>query len=565
VHARLTVTANTSIDRGPLGCPTVLDWLDQPCAHSGLYFAQTGEDWLFLSYEQLATKVRQAAWRLRRAGVASGDVVVLVCPTSPDFVAGFFGTLMCGATPSPLATPLAFADRVAYLDHLARGTRLVRARAVFTTPDLDATLRSAALGCAVLSGAEAVDPELSEVVPPPATGLIQFSSGSTGPQRAIKISYPALNANIRAMHRWLGYRRHDALATWLPLHHDMGLVSSLLGPIINQSDLWLMTPEQFVRSPLRWLRCHATAGATTSACPPFGLAHVVRRVSPKHLAGLDFSGWRSLVTGAERVDPAVVHSFIDLLAPFGFRSEAVVPAYGLAEATLAVTGARPDEPFRCVSVDPDSLRIGGRVRLATAAGRLLPLTDCGVSLPGMRVAILDDHGAPVMPGVLGEVAVRGASLASGYLTDGGEHHFGTTVRTGDAGFLLDGRLFVAGRIGDSVKLRGRWLFAEDLDRVAVQISPRPRKTVVLLGDASGSVTVVVAVEGGAGDMTGALGRAITECATGARVQVLAVPTGWIAVTTSGKVRRREMWRRLQEGGWEIAVTWDSQRDGLGVG
>jgi acyl-CoA synthetase (AMP-forming)/AMP-acid ligase II len=163
--------------------------------------------------------------------------------------------------------------------------------------------------------------------------------------------------------------------------------------------------------------------------------------------------------------------------------------------------------------------------------------------------------------VLGEIEISGHSLASGYRGDDGETHFGSTIRSGDAGFLLDGRLFVVGRIGDSVKLRGRWLFAEELDDVAAKTSPRPRKTVVLMGDTPQGASVVVVVEGGAGDSTHALGAAVAERAAGARVQVIAAPPGWIAVTTSGKVRRREMWRRLREHDTKVAITWDSQRDG----
>jgi acyl-CoA synthetase (AMP-forming)/AMP-acid ligase II len=540
---------------------TVLDWLQRPRADAGLRFAGDGDDWHVLSYEQLAGRVRRAAQRLRAAGVGPGDAVVLICPTSPEFVAGFFGALLCGATPTPLATLSAFRDRAAYVDHIERAARLVGACAVVAGTELAQRL-APALAVPVLPSSDVAGPELVDAAAPPSTGLFQFSSGSTGPQRAIRIPFDGLNANIHTVHRWLGYTDQDTVATWLPVHHDMGLVSSLLLPFLTETDVWLMRPEQFVHSPLRWLRCHA-AGVTRSACPPFGLAYVVRRVRAEHLAGLDFSAWRSLVTGAERIDPTVLRSFVDLLAPFGFSPDALLPAYGLAEATLAVTGVRRGEPLRSVAVDTDSLGTGRPVRFVTTGERSLRLVDCGVALDGMRVAVVDDSGQPVAPGVLGEIVVSGGSLASGYLSDDGETPFATTIRTGDAGFLHDERLFVVGRIGDSMKLRGRWLFAEDLDRVAARVSRRPRKTVVLLGDEPLGATAIVAVEGGAGDTAGAVGRAVAERVVGARVRVIDVPPGWISVTTSGKLRRRAMWRCVHDDDARLVLAWKSHRDGDG--
>lgn len=536
---------------------SLMGWLEAPRADTGLCFACDNDDWHTLSYAQLAGRVRRAAQRLRAAGVGPGESVVLVCPSSPEFVAGFFAALMCGATPTPLATPSAFRDRAAYVDHVRRAARLVGARVVVAATDLGRRL-APALDVPVLPSADVDGPELVDAAAPPSTGLLQFSSGSTGPQRAIRIPFDALNANIHTVHRWLGYTDQDAVATWLPVHHDMGLISSLLLPFLTETNVWIMRPEQFVHSPLRWLRCHA-AGVTRSACPPFGLAYVVRRVRPEHLAGLDFSGWKSLVTGAERIDPSMMRSFIDLLAPFGFSPDALLPAYGLAEATLAVTGVGPGEPLRSVAVDTDSLRTGRPVRLVTTAEHSVRLSDCGVALDGMQVAIVDDARQPVGPGVLGEIAVSGASLASGCLSDDGETSFATTIHTGDAGFIHDGRLFVVGRIGDSIKLRGQWVFAEDLDRVAARASRRPHKTVVLLGDEPQGATAIVVVEGGAGDTARAVGRAVAERVVGARVRVLDVPPGWIAVTTSGKLRRREMWRHLHDDAAMFA--WDSQRDG----
>jgi acyl-CoA synthetase (AMP-forming)/AMP-acid ligase II len=541
-------------------------WLESPSTGRGMRFALKHDEWDFRSYAELSGICWGMARRLAAAGVRPGDSVLLMMPTSPLLVASFFGARLAGAVPSVLAPPLPFANRRDHVENFARVAASVPARAVVTVPAIAPDLAEAARarGCAVL----AEEPDASGVAgadraafqrSPRDTAIIQFSSGTTGTPRGVRISQGALDANVDALLKWLDYTGTDSLAGWLPLYHDMGLIGCMMTPMAMSSDMWLMSPEQFIRSPARWLRLFGTGEAKATATPVFGLAHVVRRVRPRELEGLDFSGWRTLIIGAEPIEPAVVNAFVDLLKPFGFDPRSVLPAYGMAEATLAVTGASRATEMRTVTVRPSTLRLGRPVELdSTAEGR--PLAGCGRPLPGMGVTVVDERGEPVPSGVVGELVVRGDSLADGYI-GGAERGFDGVLPTGDIGFVLDDELFVVGRAGDSIKQLGRWVFAEEIHRIAARVSPRPQQTVGLLGSFAGANTAAVVIEGSAAGAGALIGDAVANAAPNLRVLVLSAPVGFIARTTSGKPRRRLIWEKVAGDGHGGAnVVWDSVTD-----
>jgi acyl-CoA synthetase (AMP-forming)/AMP-acid ligase II len=537
----------------------LLRWFDEAPDDRALWFGdQQGDDWTRYTYAELAALVRRGAGQLRAAGVRRGDAVVVAGAASPAFVGHLFGALVIGATPSPVAPPSAFQDPDAYVDHVARIAGLVRAKVLaVTTGPSDVTLAAAAkVGCEVLDGVPLDAPYHDGPAEPPAIALVQFSSGSTGRPRGVRVPLAALETNLAGIADWVSYTPRDKWASWLPMHHDMGLIGGLLLPMSRVTDAWFMLPEQFVRSPLRWLRCFRPGWATKATTPTFGLAHVLRRVRPRELDGLDFSGWRTLIVGAERVEEKVLADFADLLAPHGFDRGALLPAYGLAEATLAVSGRRHGQPMRALHLDARSLAPGRTVRLATPDAPTSAVVACGTPLRQVTVRIVDEAGTPVEDGVLGEIEVSGPSLADGYLTEEGAKPFGGVLRTGDAGFRQDGYVFVIGRLGDSVKQFGRWLFAEDVERAAAAVSPRPRQTLALLGALDGTSTAVVVVEGALGDCAADIGRAVARHLVDGRVVVATVPAGWIRRTTSGKPMRRAMWRKVADGD-HGTVCWDS--------
>jgi acyl-CoA synthetase (AMP-forming)/AMP-acid ligase II len=534
----------------------LLSWLEQPGWDRGVRFARAADGWEFWPYERLADRVARAACTLADSGVAPDDVVAVVARPGPSFVAAFFGAMVAGAAPLPVAPLLVFDDPSAYAAHLAGLLRAGRPAAVVADPDLAGLVGEVARAAGVprlvttdALAARAADRAFPLDRPADAVALLQFTSGSTGSPRGVAVPYAALEANTGAVRRWLRAGPGDAWASWLPVHHDMGLVGCLVTPVVGGHDAWLLDPAEFVHRPLRWLECFGRHGATITATPSFGLDYVVRRVGPHALAGLDFSGWKAIVVGAERIEPGTLERFAALLGPHGLRRGALLPAYGLAEATLAVTGVPVGEDVDCVRVRPGSLAVGRSVEPADDPDAVA-VVGCGRPLDGLSVNVAGDDGRPLPDGTVGEIVVRGSSVASRYLGPGGSASLsrldGDVLRTGDAGFLADGRLYVLGRLGDALKVRGRAVFAEDLELALVAAGPPAARVAVLLGSDAGEPAAVALLEEAAPESVAAARSVLERHAQGARVVVLAVPKGTIARTSSGKPRRRWLWRAYAE-------------------
>ncbi|MFG3556676.1 AMP-binding protein [Micromonospora sp. NPDC047557] len=535
----------------------LLSWLEHPRPDRGVHFAAAGDDWTFLSYAELADRTRVILAGLRAVGVVPGDVVSIVEPAGPDFVATLFAAMAAGAAPSPIAPPLNFQDRAVYGEHVSGLLRAAAPRVVVCASTLTAAIAPLAATAGVrrvLSAdelADAASGSRAAVAAPGPLALLQFTSGSSGRARGVQVPHAALAANVAAIRRWLAMTPDDPTASWLPVHHDMGLIGCLVTPVVNTSDLWLMPPEEFVRNPGRYLRCFGARGARLTSMPNFGLEYIARRVRPEALTGLDFSAWRAVIVGAERVDAEALRRFCALLGPHGFDPRALLPAYGLAEATLAVTGLPLDELYHAVELRPDRLRLGARAVPDPAEGvdggvEAYPVVGCGRPLTGVRVRIVDEAGTPLPDGVVGEIEVHGPSVAKGYVNanDSASQTAlgGGVLRTADAGFLHDGQLHVLGRLGDSMKVRGRAVFAEDLEWAICRPGVPAQRMAALLGHRGGTATVVAVFEQAQPEWLAQAERELRRRAEGAQVVIVDAPRGTIARTSSGKPKRRQLWQ-----------------------
>jgi acyl-CoA synthetase (AMP-forming)/AMP-acid ligase II len=343
--------------------------------------------------------------------------------------------------------------------------------------------------------------------------------------------------------------------------------------MVNQNDIWVMRPDQFIRDPLRWIECFGRGGASITAAPNFGFGYAKKRLRDEDLEGMDFSSWRCAILGAERNDPEVLGRYAERLAPYGFRRETFVPAYGLAEATLQVSGVPMEDVARVVKPDwssagtdgavaiEDEARLGDLDRVGNGDGWLV---SCGRVNAEIDCVIVDDDLQPVADGVVGEISLAGPSIAEGYH---GEATGPRTTRfvdgrvyTGDAGFLLDGELYVLGRLGDSLMVRGRQVFVEDLEARAAQFGVQKGKCVILAGDDSGRNVLAALVEDMPGPwvhrIAGMLQRTGKDST---RVIVIAGERGAIERTSSGKPRRRVLWRQLLDGQIQGTVVHDSAK------
>ncbi len=549
----------------------LLDWLDAPEAQRGVRVATPDSGWEFTPYTELQRDARWTAAQLLDLGVRRGDVVVLMLGRERSFAAAFAGCLLAGATPCPVSTPLTFASASGYVAHIATILRAARPAVVLTDELLHVVAGEAAAAGAVPAlvaqlAAPAGEPDAVERLrrAPGELALLQFTSGSSGTPKGVRVTWRNLEHNLSALHAFVDLQGDDAVATWLPLYHDMGLVGTLLTPLTAGRDLWQLPPVEFLRAPERWLECFGVHGAAVTASPSFGFAYAARRVTEEQLAGWDFSTWRQAIVGSDRVDHAALTRFTALLAPHGFRATTFTPAYGLAESTLAVTGHPPGRPMTIVRLGDEPLRAGAPVEVRERAtlgdADADPdggwISACGRPLGGADVHVSDDDGRHLPDGHLGEIVIRSDSVADGYVGRG--PFSGGRLATGDAGFLLDGELYVIGRNGDSLKVHGRNVYAEDVEAELVRIDGiRAGRCAVIFG-ANPDHTAVALLEG---EHTGWLDEVVRllRRVTGpsVRIRVLTAARGTIERTSSGKPRRRVIWRALEAGELLAHTLYDS--------
>lgn len=535
----------------------LMAWLTDPHPSRGVHLAEDAGGWTFHSYPDLAISARRVATALIDDGVRPGDVVCVLMPTGFQCLSAIFGTWAAGAAVCLVAPP-AFATTADYPAQAA--AILQQAAPVLTVVSEDlAPVAEQALAMAGLPGREWIWREAAgraALREPADLALLQFTSGSSGQSRGVRVTWDNLMANIEMIQHWLTWRDGDSTVSWLPLYHDMGLIGCLLTTVAGQGDLSLMRPAQFIRDPYRWLDRLTTA--THTASPPFGFDYTTRRLRPDRLSGMDLSRWRTAIVGAEPIDPGVLERFALLAEPAGFTSAVYLPAYGLAEATLAVSGDATIAAPLLARPAPESLRFGEKVHVAKT-GRLGTrraepgwLVGCGTPGPGVELAVLDHEGRPLPEGHLGEIAVTGRSTTHGYQpgrAGSATRYIAGQLRTGDAGFLHSGQLFVLGRMGDSLKVRGRSVYVEDLESTVVAETGLARSKCAVVSMAGGpSIGVVLFAEAPDGRWAQQAYRVLrAQLGPEVEIRVVAGGSGLIRRTSSGKPRRRHMWERLRAG------------------
>jgi len=490
----------------------------------GLTFLDGQERETFLSFAELYERAQRAAGGLREVGVERGDRIAIVLPTGPEFMDAFFGAVLAGAIPVPLYPPLRLGRMDEFHRRTARMLRACGARLVLSDPRI-----SRLLGVAV---AEARPPlglrrvQLARALISPASPddllLIQFSSGTTVDPKAVALTHANVLANVAAIETIVPADDSQAGVSWLPLYHDMGLIGCLLLAVDRPGPLTLIPPEVFLARPAVWLRAISRKRATISVAPNFAYGLCLRRVRERDLEGVDLSCWQLALNGAEPVAPAVLRRFSDRFARYGFDARALMPVYGLSEASLAVT-------FTPAGRRPRTIAHGAR-----------ELASVGAPLPGIDVDVRDGRifvrGPSVMREYFGNRDATDATLRDGWLD------------TGDLGLLQDGELFVSGRAKDVVILRGSnhapQEFEEALDGVA---GVRPGCAAAMgIPTAEGEQLALLVETDGAADAEQIRAR-VTE-RTGIRPhEVHLLAPGTLPRTSSGKLRRGEALRQLQSG------------------
>lgn len=302
---------------------------------------------------------------------------------------------------------------------------------------------------------------------------LQYTSGSTRFPRGVIITHREVMANLRAIsHDGIKLRPGDRCVSWLPFYHDMGLVGFLLTPVATQLSVDYLRTQDFAMRPLQWLKLISKNRGTVSVAPPFGYELCQRRVNEKDLAELDLSCWRVAGIGAEPISAEQLHQFAECFRQVNFDDKTFMPCYGLAENALAVSFS--DEACGVVvnEVDRDILEYQGKAVAPGAETRAVStFVNCGKALPEHGIEIRNEADIPVAERVVGHICISGPSLMSGYFGDQvSQDEIAATgwLDTGDLGYLLDGYLYVTGRIKDLIIIRGRNIWPQDIEYIAEQ-------------------------------------------------------------------------------------------------
>lgn len=499
-----------------------------------------------------------------RHGVRRGDRVVLLLPTGPTFVGALLGAMLAGAAAVPLATPMTFGSMEPFLRNLGSTFDSAQARVLVASTRALTAIRTHAsslvLPPVVLTEADAIETVL---VPAPLpsldeadTALIQYTSGTTGRPKGVVISHGALVSNAFAIAQGLEIGPTDVGVSWLPLFHDMGLVGVLLTAVCHPYALHLAAPEYFAMGAERWLRLASEVQATITAAPNFAYEHCVARASKLDADRVALDGLRLALNGAEPVHAETVRRFASALGPFGLRSTASLPVYGMAESTLAVSFAAHGA-LATLHVERAALEKRGVVRQTDASGAR-ELVSVGTPVAGTSIRIADAAGRTVDSERVGRILIAGASIMDGYFRDdeaSGRALADGWLDSGDLGFVSGGQLFVTGRAKEIIIQGGRNVDPHDIEHAVVGGCGLRAGSVAAFGvddPDAGTERVVLAVETGPkDDRSEERSRAIRGAVLGTlgvRVDdVVFVPLGAIPRTTSGKARRSECARRWASG------------------
>jgi acyl-CoA synthetase (AMP-forming)/AMP-acid ligase II len=556
----------------PIEFTGLVDWIANPRPGRGVWALHNGR-WQYRSYVDLVAQARSVALQLHDLGLPRNKTVGIATSDNLDFLALLFGTWCAGGTVAPFAPPAAVRSR--YASYVGRILEAASCETIAVAADgVESELCEAVVTC---NPSVRVRPlELGHtgglpVADPAEIALVQCTSGSTANPRGVEVTESNLGANVNSIYKWLEWSDKDSVAIWLPLHHDMGLIGMVLTSVFAQTDLRLMRPKDFLARPAEWLGCFGKLGATITAAPNFGYERAAR-TSRALLNDMDFARWRVAVVGAERVLPRTLAKFVRMTSPLGFRSTALCPAYGLAEATLAVSGADlARSPTVCkIERRRAAGKIGGPVtiqRVEDIAGSLGlepgSLSSCGKPLDRSEVAIVDQSGRRLGSDRLGEVTVLGPSVAQGYrgaTSDlPGTRVVAGRLYTGDIGFLHAGELFVLGRRADSFKVRAERIYAEDIEaQVAVLGNLSVGKcAVVPVGAFDDADGISAVVESPRGDWLPEIVALLRGLAPGVGLFIYCVSKGSIPRTTSGKTRRHELWDRLRAGQLDHGLVYSS--------
>ncbi|WP_166740038.1 AMP-binding protein [Halalkalibacterium halodurans] len=438
----------------------------------------------FVSYHDLLDSALSITGYLQQVGIKPGDEVVLQTEDVEQFVYAYWACILGGFVPVPLSIGVNKDQRLKLLNvweylnnpflltNEKNTQRLVRfAQKYSVTQQFKPILETKIIiEQAVEQGSpgSVYTPEVDDVA------MIQFSSGSTGRPKGVALTHLNVMTNIKDIisvgrNKWAD----DRFVSWLPMTHDFGLIALHLFPLTANANHMIMPTQMFIMSPLLWLRKASEYKATCLASPNFGYQYLLKYLQASRLnqSKLDLSSVRYIFNSAEQISPQLARLFVEALEPYNLKRNVIVPAYGLAEASVAVTVCELFQPMKTYAISRDQLDIGSEIQEVQQGG--LELVDLGKSLPSVSIRVCDDQDNDLGEDRIGHIQMRGKNVTKGYYNSPERNeqlftHDGY-LRTGDIGFIKEGSLVITGRKKDLVIINGQNLYPYDIERVAEEV------------------------------------------------------------------------------------------------
>ncbi len=516
-----------------------------------------------LSFAELDLQARAIAARLQGLG-ATDECVMLLYPPGMDFLGAFMGCLYAGVIAVPLPLPRLKASMSQFtgiVSDLDSRIVLTTATSLSRLQRLDAPV----LEPLMCLPTEDTQSELARAWQQPeiaadAVAYLQYTSGSTSERKGVMVSHANVIANLLAIAERFEHHADSVGVNWLPHFHDLGLVSGILQPLFHGHPNIMLSPTAFVQQPVRWLQAITRFRGTYSNSPNYGYDLCVRRVTAAQRQELDLSSWQVALNGAEPVRWQTLTEFSETFAECGFHANAMYPAYGLAEATLVVSGGRRDASPVVLHADASELE-RDQVVETSADNNMRTLIGCGQALLDTEIAIVDPATSTrANRDAVGEVWVRGPGVAAGYWQreEASKETFGAVIadgddlpylRTGDLGYVRDNELFITGRLKDLIIVRGGNHYPQDIEWTVEQSSPAIRQGcgAAFSVEQDGVEQLVVAYEIerdhlrslDANELGRVARKAVAEEHELQLVSLVLLKTGTVPRTSSGKIQRRQ--------------------------
>ncbi|MEN6373966.1 MAG: AMP-binding protein [Smithella sp.] len=520
-----------------------------------------------LTYRQLGEGAQAVAAGLQERGLLPGDTVSIMLPTGQEYFFTFWGILLAGGVPVPIYPPF----RLSQLEeHLLRHSAILKncgAKMMVLVPEAKRfgqflkaqvetmhTLTTVQELTSTGSIYKEFNPSMHDIA------FIQYTSGSTGNPKGVMLTHANLLANIRALGEAVQVKSTDVIVSWLPLYHDMGLIGTWLSSIYYAALIIIMSPLSFISRPQRWLWAIHRWRGTISAAPNFAYELCLKRLTEEDIKGLDLSSWRAACNGAEPVSPNTVENFCRQFGKYGFRREALMPVYGLAECSVGLAFPPLDRgPVIDRIKRDDFANTGHAIPFAGTGDSVLQFVACGRPLRGHEIRIVDAAGRELPERYEGKLHFRGPSATAGYYhnaEDTKQLFQGDWLDSGDMAYIAGGDVFITGRKKDIIIRAGRNIYPQELEEFVGMIKGVRKGNVVVFAaedKANQTEKLVVMAETREDDpqklstLQEEINAIAIDLVGTAADEVVLAPPGTVLKTSSGKIRRAAN-RSLYESG-----------------